>query len=89
MRWLRVFVVVSTSIATSGCIAAWGSTYKVQFESSSSITIDFDPSATTMGNVQGVAQQHCEKYGKDAVPQSSDTSAWGIRSASFLCQPRS
>jgi hypothetical protein len=89
MRGFGIVVLLAVSITASGCIAAWGSTYKVEFESSSMITIDFDPSATTMGNIQGVAQQHCDKYGKDAIPQSSDTSYWGIRSASFLCQARS
>jgi uncharacterized protein involved in exopolysaccharide biosynthesis len=88
MRRFRVLVVLAIAPAMAGCIAAWGSSYKVEFESSSMITIDFDPSATTMGNIQGVAQQHCDKYGKDAIPQSSDTSYWGIRSASFLCQSR-
>ena len=89
MRVFGVLAMLAISITASGCIAAWGSSYKVEIESASMITIDFDPSATTMGNIQGVAQQHCDKYGKDAIPQSSDTSYWGIRSASFTCQARS
>lgn len=88
MRWSSVLIMLSIAVAASGCIAAWGSSYKVQLETPSLIAIDFDPGATTMGNVQVVAQQHCDKYGKDAILQSSDTSGWGIRSATFLCQAR-
>jgi hypothetical protein len=43
-----------TIFAVIGCVAVWGQPYKVEFASSSSITINFDPSLTNMGEVQNV-----------------------------------
>lgn len=81
-------LVVLSSMALGGCAAAWGSPYKVEFSSSSSVTVNFDPSFASMGDVQAVAQKICDSYGKDAIPQASNTSPWGMQSMSFLCQRR-
>ena len=72
----------------SGCAAAWGEPYHVDFQSPSSITINFDPGLASIGDVQSVAQAHCTQYGKDAVPQLSQDSMWGLRSTSFRCVSR-
>jgi hypothetical protein len=72
-----------------GCAVAWGQDHKIEFASSSSITINYDPSLTNMGEVQNVAQEHCSKYKKDAVPQGNSTSPWGMTNISFLCVKRS
>lgn len=78
----------AVGLALGGCAAVWGSPYKVEFASPSSITINFDPGLTNMGEIQNVAEQHCQQYGKDALPQDKDASPWGLRTISFLCQPR-
>jgi hypothetical protein len=77
-----------TVLAVMGCVAVWGEPYKVEFASSSSITINFDPSLSNMGEVQNVAQAHCDQFGKDAIPQTSQDSMWGLRNMSFFCKKR-
>jgi hypothetical protein len=87
MGALKLTVSLSLTVL-GGCALAWGQPYKVEFASSSSITINFDPSLTSIGEVQHVAQAHCDKFGKDAVPQVSQDSPWEMRSTSFVCQTR-
>jgi hypothetical protein len=66
---------VACLLALTGCAVVWGQPYKVEFVSSSSITINFDPALTSMGEVQSVAQRHCDGFGKDALPRLPSTAA--------------
>jgi hypothetical protein len=84
----NAILIILACLTLSGCAAAWGSAYKVRFESSSSVTISYDPSLTTLGTLQNVAQQHCDKYHKDAAPQATSMNAWGLVDASFACKKR-
>lgn len=86
---LNTCALILAVVLLGGCAAVWGQPYKVEFASSSSITINFDPSLTNIGEVQNVAQTHCDKFGKDAVPQGGETSPWGLRNVSFRCEHRS
>ncbi|MDQ7248174.1 hypothetical protein [Dongia sedimenti] len=79
---------LTMAASVSGCLAVWGSTYKVRYESETAIGIDFDPAVTTLGNVQAVAQEHCSRYGKDAILRTKDTNSWGVRSIQFSCRAR-
>jgi hypothetical protein len=88
MRWRQAVGAVALAASVSGCLAVWGSTYKVRYENDTAIGIDFDPSVTTFGNVLAVAQEHCNRYGKDAVLHTKDTNSWGVRSAQFSCRVR-
>lgn len=75
--------------ALAGCAAAWGSAYHVDFASSTSITIAYDPALARIGEIQNVAQEQCAKYGKDAVIQTNTaTRPMAVHSASFLCVDR-
>jgi hypothetical protein len=87
-RDLCWIIMAAPIFAVIGCVAVWGKPYKVEFASSSSITINFDPSLTNMGEVQNVAQAHCDQFGKDAIPQASQGSMWALRTMSFLCKKR-
>lgn len=89
MRWRQSLVALAIVASVSGCLAVWGATYKVRYQTETAIGIDFDPSVTTLGNVQAVAQEHCGRYGKDAVLRTKDTNSWGVRSAEFSCRIRS
>jgi hypothetical protein len=88
MRWRQALCALAMAVSVSGCLAVWGATYKVRHQSETAIGIDFDPSVTTLGNVQAVAQEHCGRYGKDAVAQTKDTNGWGVRSIQFSCRAR-
>ena len=88
MRWRRALAVPAMAAALSGCLAVWGSTYKVRYQNETGIGIDFDPLVTTLGNVQVVAQDHCNRYGKDSVVRHEDKNAWGVRSIQFACRVR-
>jgi hypothetical protein len=80
-------VIVSLAIASlAGC--AGSQPYKTEFVSSSSVAINYNPDLMNPGEVQNVAQVQCDRYGKDAIAQSSVDSAWGLRNASFACTKR-
>jgi len=81
-------ILVLLPVALGGCVLAWGKPYKVEFASSTSVTINIDPTLTNMGEVQNIAQQNCAQYGKDAVPQATQDSPWGLRELSFACEKR-
>jgi hypothetical protein len=84
---LALSVAIMAPVITE-CAVAWGKPYNVEFASSSSITINYDPGLTSMGEVQNVAQAHCDKYGKDAIPQGSQDRMWKLRDVSFICKTR-
>ena len=81
------FVIISLAlVGLGGC--AGSQPYKTEFASSSWVNINYNPDLTNVGEVQNVAQVQCDKYGKDAITQSSVDSAWGLRNASFACTKR-
>ncbi len=85
MRWRQALGTLAIAASVSGCLAVWGSTYKVRYASDTAIGIDFDPSVTTFGIVLAVAQEHCGRYGKNAILRTKDTNSWGVRSDQFSC----
>jgi len=88
MRWQKAMGALALAASVSGCLAVWGSTYKVRYQNETGIGIDFDPMVTTLGNVQVVAQDHCNRYGKDAFVRHEDSNNWGVRSIQFACRAR-
>lgn len=84
----KALLIIATAISLAGCAAVWGHGYHVDFANSSSITINSDPSIDDMGDLQRIAQAHCAKYGKDAIPQASQMSPWGLRDVTFDCVER-
>jgi hypothetical protein len=79
---------LALACGVSGCLAVWGATYKVRYQNETGIGIDFDPLVTTLGNVQVVAQGHCDRYGKGAFVRHEDKNTWGVRSIQFVCRER-
>ncbi len=69
-------------------LTACGPGYKVEFQSQSSITYWYDPARQSMGLVQHRAQEYCNQYGKDALPQASSGDAYTGISISFICKTR-
>jgi hypothetical protein len=77
-------------LCLSGCAVGWGKPYEVEFENSSTITIQYDPLLTSIGKMQAVAQAYCGQTGRDAVPQSTLVSplGTGVTNVTFACQDR-
>ncbi|WP_289296347.1 hypothetical protein [uncultured Reyranella sp.] len=83
MRSLSV-AVACAALAVAGC----GAGYKVEFQNDNSITYWYDPARQSMGSVQGLAQEHCARTGRDALPQASTGDRFSGISMSFVCRPR-
>ncbi|SMF60135.1 hypothetical protein SAMN06265365_121104 [Tistlia consotensis] len=81
-RFTALFV---TGILLTGCVAAWGSSYDVSFQSPESVVIKYDDHFTSTDSVAKVAQASCADYGRRAVAQPESTSFWGITTAPFRC----
>lgn len=88
MKMKLSFPLLIFPLALAGCALAWQKPYHVDFSSSSSMTINYDPDLTSMGDLQNVAQEHCSKYNKDALPQAAVPGQLGLRSISFICTKR-
>jgi hypothetical protein len=86
MQKIQIVIISLAIVNLAGC--AGSQPYKTEFVSSSSVTINYNPDLMNLGEVQNVAQVQCDKYGKDAITQSSVDSAWGLRNASFACTKR-
>lgn len=81
---LRAMTATLALLGLAGC----GPGYKVEFQNSSSITYWYDPARQSMGSVQNRAQEHCDQFGKDALPQASSGDRFTGISMSFICRPR-
>lgn len=66
-------VVSSLFLGLTGCIAVWGSSYHIESESPSRVTIRYDAAATDSWRIQQHADESCAKYQKTAVPLSQRT----------------
>ena len=68
MEQLKMGALCIGILSLTGCVLVWGKAYKVEFSDSTSITMEYDPALTDIGDLQNVAESHCSHYGKDAVP---------------------
>ncbi|WP_152548732.1 hypothetical protein [Kozakia baliensis] len=77
---------VTIAFSLSGCAAVWGGSYNIESQNSKKVVIDYDAGLTNSVRLQSVADNICEKYNKDAIPQ--DEGGGGIRTISFACVSR-
>ena len=75
-------------MAISGCVAVWGASYNVALANSRSIVIEYDRSVVRVPQILMVAQQHCEKYGADALLSSVTSGNIGIVVNTYACVER-
>ncbi len=71
-----------------GCIAVWGKSYNVALSNSRSVVIEYDPVVVNFPELLKAAQTSCEKYGKDAVLDSTGASNLGIKVNTYRCERR-
>ncbi|MEQ8300224.1 MAG: hypothetical protein RH945_06740 [Hyphomonas sp.] len=89
---MKKLVLVSScallSAATSGCVAAWGSSYNVALANSRSVVVEYDPAVVNLTAMLTAAQAECEKFGKDAVLDSTANGNLGIKVNTYRCESR-
>lgn len=89
MRLHQLIAALAALSLLAGCGAVWGKPHNVTFSNSSSITMSYDPMLTSTGNLQSVTQEHCDRSGRDAIPQAAVSEGWGLESMTFQCFQRS
>lgn len=60
-------------------------TYSVDYANPSSITIKYNTLNYDIGHMEKLAQKHCGKYGKTAVPKGTGKNGWGGGEVLFIC----
>jgi hypothetical protein len=86
--FIRTLLCLTAMVPLCGCVLVWGKAYHVEFASSTSVTIEFDPAFTDIGYVQNVAQASCAEYGRDAVPDFVTRGMSGLTDATYWCRDR-
>lgn len=72
----------------AGCVAVWGQSYNIAMANSRSVVVEYDPVVVNMPSLLQAAQNECDKYGKDAVFDSTGSSNLGIRVNTYRCETR-
>jgi hypothetical protein len=63
----KKLVVCFSMVATiAGCVAVWGSSYKIIEKNDSGITFQYDTALNSSAMMQKMASIHCEKFDKKA-----------------------
>ena len=86
MRMSKAALIILVATALTGCVAVWGSAYKVEAADENSVTIKYDGHFTSSTNVHNVAEANCQKFGKSPVKQDESKTIWGLTSVVFVCR---
>jgi len=82
------FLSIGLILGLSGCVAAWGDSYNVALENRRSIVIEYDRAVADIPKILRVAQAHCNKFGDDAVLDSTSEGNIGIYVNTYACVSR-
>jgi hypothetical protein len=66
-HWSALVALALLSSCTSNSVG-WGGRYEILQATNQSITIQYDKMMSSFKEIMGVAQAHCRKTGKSAVP---------------------
>ena len=67
----------------------WGKSYNVALANSRSVVVEYDPAVINLPAMLGAAQAECDKFGKDAVLDSTSRGNLGILVNTYRCEVRS
>jgi hypothetical protein len=81
-------LMLSIAGALGGCVAIWGSAYKIASENADSVAIRYDAHFISRGDVDKLAQTHCARFDRAAVAGAASTSVWGLTTVTFDCIAR-
>ena len=85
---MKTPILILSTIALSGCVAVWGSSYNIAMSNSRSVVIEYDRVIANMPAMLNAAQAECNKYGKDAVLDNVSGGNLGIRVNTYRCETR-
>ena len=82
-KFLSVILIM---VSLGGCASAvgWGKPYEVVHKTSKSITIHYDPMLSTIADISTIADEHCKKYGKEAVPGEVDGGSYWVPTKNII-----
>jgi hypothetical protein len=87
-RLIIIVVLIFQSSCASNPVG-WGGRYQVLQATDQSITIEYDKMMSSYKEIMDVAQAHCKKTGKAAVPADEENSAKQkglIQTHTFRCE---
>lgn len=84
----RLLITLAALSALTGCVAVWGQSYNVAMTNSRSVVVEYDPAVVNMPAMLKEAQDHCDRFGKDAVLHDESTGNLGIRVNTYRCESR-
>lgn len=86
---LKLLMALLGLLTLSGCVAVWGKSYNVATANEQFIQINYDSSVdVNYVEIFAIAKEHCGKFDKDFVNDSTVTNGWGITYAIYKCIDR-
>jgi hypothetical protein len=64
---MKQLALCALALASAGCVAVWGSSWHVETETPSGVTVRYDAALVDAETVQGHVGEICAKYQKNAV----------------------
>ncbi|WP_129583732.1 hypothetical protein [Photobacterium aquimaris] len=78
--------VMIASLAMTGCVAVWGSSYNIDFADKDIVQVNYDSSVINYPHMLAQVASHCAAFGKGYVNDSTITNGWGITMAVYRCK---
>jgi len=91
MKDIAIFLFIIFTVNGCASSVGWGKKFEVLHKNSKSITVKYDSVLADFSDFSSVVDDHCEKYGKEAVPDErkdsqSNSVFGGIQTVTFLCE---
>ena len=86
MKYIPFFCLILFSL--SACAAKWGATHKIKFADENKFVVQYDRALTSSVRTARLADEHCAKYSKTAVPVEAKMPGllFGIIQETFDCE---
>lgn len=81
-------MIILNLLILSGCVAVWGKSYNVALANSRSVVVEYDPAVVNLPAMLRAAQMECDKFGKDAILDSTSRGNLGILVNTYRCETR-
>ena len=78
--------IIAFPMLLGGCVAVWGSAYKVESQNSDEFLIQYDTNFIDNSDIEKMANDHCHAFGKTALLQEHDKNIVNLTTDNFLCR---